>query len=467
MRTTIAGDMTDEVTTSKESEEKVVKQTCPRRPYGCKVYHQDQMITSSSSPRLADSVPIVGLGCSSFSTAFFKTEEQLKWNLTLENLHKEHVKVKEWIETIHHAIFNCGINLLDTAPWYGHGMSEIVIGYALEDILIEPSEENESTNPTSITIKKAGQKKKLRREDIIVNTKVGRYESCPQEQFDFSYDRVIQSVKLSLERMKCGYIDVFQLHDPEFSPSISLLIDETIPAMLKCRDEYKLVKAIGITGYPLDVQQEILRQSASFNSGTIVFDQSLTYCHCNLFDTSLFSSSFSNYCQNHHINMMAAAPLAMGLLTHNNPPDWHPASPLLKRACAHAARLCEQNNVNLSHLATMYALAHERVSCTLIGCKSVNEVDRALHAALKFQTSDGQYENSKNISVLNKLKQILDDNEWTTLQMLLDTNNGPFVHVWNEREYDWDGKKIAHDFWMQVPGGIEAAEQKMRKRYDN
>ncbi len=449
--------MIDKVTSKQSEKKEQVGKKCPRRPYGCKVY-PDQM----SSSRLPDSVPIVGLGCSSFSTAFFTTEEQSKWNLSLENLHKEHVKVKEWIETIHHAIFICGINLLDTAPWYGHGMSEIVIGYALEDILMEPSE-NDSTNPNSIR----AAHKKLRREDVIVNTKVGRYESSAEEQFDFSYERVIQSVRLSLERMKCGYIDVFQLHDPEFSPSISLLIDETIPAMLKCRDEYKYVKAIGITGYPLDIQHEILRQSASLDSGSVVFDQSLTYCHCNLFDTSLFSSSFSNFCENHHINLMAAAPLAMGLLTHNNPPHWHPASPMLKKACAHAARLCEQHNVNLSSLATIYALAHERVSCTLIGCKSVDELNRALHAALRFQTDHRQSENSKNISVLNKLKDILDDNEWATLQMLLDTKNGPFVHVWNDHEYDWDGKKIASDFWKQVPGGIVAAEQKMRKKYND
>ena len=307
--------------------------------------------------------------------------------------------------------------------------------------------------------------------------------------------------------MKCQYINVLQLHDPEFAPSISLLLDETIPAMIKCRDEHHWIKAIGITGYPLDVQYEILRRSRELQKQQpdfIIFDQSLTYCHCNLFDTSLFTSktfktttmendhdgsrsqslsslsSFADYCQHNQINLMAAAPLAMGLLVHYHQhegaagaPDWHPASTLLKQACAEAATISKNHNVNISSLATIYALAHESISCTLIGCKSIHQVDIALQAALRFHDNNNHdtiitntITNNHN-NIPTKLKQILTNDEWETLQILMDAQNGPFAKVWDCNQFDWDGKLIAQSFWKQIPGGTQLAENVMRQRTQN
>ena len=109
---------------------------------------------------------------------------------------------------------------------------------------------------------------------IIINTKVGRYEADPLHQFDFSYATTMKSVQRSLERMNCGYIDVLQLHDPEFAPSIAELMEETLPALIECKRR-GWTKALGITGYPLDVQHEILVRSATVFPGT-------TWCLINL-----------------------------------------------------------------------------------------------------------------------------------------------------------------------------------------
>ncbi|GAX14232.1 hypothetical protein FisN_1Hh424 [Fistulifera solaris] len=210
------------------------------------------------SKRLPDAVSIVGLGCSSFST-FFWSPEELQQSLSgstksrsVNDLDRNHPRVQEWIRTIHFALEQ-GITYLDTAPWYGHGTSEVVIGWALEAI------------------------EHFDRSFIQINTKVGRYEADPSIMFDFSREKTQKSIELSLQRMKCDYIDVLQLHDPEFAPTLDQLLEETIPVMLECRNAGRC-KALGLTGYPLHVQHLVLQRSME-QFGENIWDQSLTYCH--------------------------------------------------------------------------------------------------------------------------------------------------------------------------------------------
>ena len=173
--------------------------------------------------------------------------------------------------------------------------------------------------------------------------------------------------------MNCDYIDVLQLHDPEFAPSMDILLEQTIPALLQCR-ERGMAKAIGLTGYPVDVQHEILVKS---RTNGFVFDQALVYCHNNLHDMSLFDDkcftpppdpdaqlanhldvSYAQFCNRSGISLMCAAPLSMGLLTNKSPPDWHPASSSLKDACAKAAAICRSKGVDISSLAVLVSFSH-------------------------------------------------------------------------------------------------------------
>ena len=221
---------------------------------------------------LPSNVPIVGLGCSSFSTFFWSKKERLKGFFT-KWTDRNNPVVQEWIQTIHYAIKSANITLLDTAPWYGHGTSEVVIGWALEELFTEES---------AIT-----------RDDLVINTKVGRYEADSQNMSNFSKETTLMSVQRSLERIKCDYINVLQLHDPEFAPTLDILMDETIPAMIECRDN-GWCRALGMTGYSLEVQYQILQASLDMH-GSSVWDQSLVYGHFNLHDTSLFSQPLVNY----------------------------------------------------------------------------------------------------------------------------------------------------------------------------
>lgn len=433
---------------------------CPHRSYG----NGDSTSPSSCvNPNLPKTLPIVGLGCSSFSTAFFHDPEKIDPPLT-NPPSRDHPLVIKWIETIHHAILNCGITLLDTAPWYGHGISEKVIGFALEDLL-------QSDTRTDI-----------RRADLVINTKVGRYDADPiQDMFDFSARRVRSSVLTSMERMKCSYIDVLQLHDPEFAPSLDLLIDETIPAMIKLRDEEKAVRAIGMTGYSLAVQQELIHRT--FEKYGVYFDQSLTYCHYTLFDQSLFhrqwprpdgfttgethppssSSSFANYCKASNVGVLAAAPLGMGLLTQeSNPPAWHPASAALKDACKSAANYCDKMNVSLATMAMLFALGQEKIACTILGMKDIEEVNRAMTVARRFVCTANTEDNHQDRTKLLSLPHVLTEVEKQVLNHLLDLeNDGPYSQVAKLGDFQWEGVEVAN-FWKLNPYSRVEAERRMR-----
>eukprot|EP00804_Cyclotella_cryptica_P007411 CCRYP_002619-RA/>CCRYP_002619-RA protein AED:0.26 eAED:0.26 QI:185/1/1/1/1/0.66/3/1686/543 len=162
----------------------------PRRKYG-----------RFSNGRLPPCLPMIGLGCSSFSTFFSSADgdDDDDADLTVETITRDIPVVQGWIETIRHAVLDRGIFLLDTAPWYGHGTSEIVVGYALDTILINDEgfdaghDYSDHVTVTTGSEEKFSKPKRrtrtglLPRSSVIVNTKVGRYEADPLRQFDFSY----------------------------------------------------------------------------------------------------------------------------------------------------------------------------------------------------------------------------------------------------------------------------------------
>ena len=67
------------------------------------------------------------------------------------------------------------------------------------------------------------------------------------------------------------------MHDPEFAPSVDVILSETLPALEACRRAGKL-RYIGITGYPLAVLRELAERSP------VKIDTCISYCHYNLHD---------------------------------------------------------------------------------------------------------------------------------------------------------------------------------------
>jgi len=140
------------------------------------------------------------------------------------------------------AAYRAGVTLFDTAPFYGHGLSEHRIGAALRGIP---------------------------RDDYVLSTKIGRLlrprdpkeidtgifnDTLPFDPvYDYSYDGVMRSVDDSLQRIGTNRIDVLLIHDVDIwthgsKEASDARIDEVMAggyrAMAKLRDE-GVVGAIG------------------------------------------------------------------------------------------------------------------------------------------------------------------------------------------------------------------------------
>ncbi|CAL1356969.1 unnamed protein product [Linum trigynum] len=263
------------------------------------------------------------------------------------------VSEQDALATVREA-FRLGINFFDTSPYYGATLSEKVLGKALKALGVP-------------------------RNEYIVSTKCGRYS----EGFDFSAERVTRSIDESLARLQLDYVDILHCHDIEFG-SLDQVVKETIPALQKLKEAGK-IRFIGITGLPLEIFTYVLDRVPQ---GSV--DVILSYCHYSINDSALLD--LLPYLKSKGVGIISASPLAMGLLTENGPPEWHPASPELKAACKAAASHCKQKGKNLPKLAMQYSFTNKDISTILVGMNSVRQVQENVAAATEFATfgQDGE-----------------------------------------------------------------------------
>ncbi|XP_048755124.2 uncharacterized protein LOC125666052 isoform X2 [Ostrea edulis] len=249
----------------------------------------------------------------------------------------------ESLEVVREALQN-GINYIDVAPWYGHGLAEEVLGKALEGI------------PRSA---------------YYMATKVGRYKPEVDEMFDFSAERTLRSVDESLQRLGLDYVDIIQVHDMEFAPNLDIIINETLPALQKIKQSGK-ARFIGITGYPLENFKSVIERS------TVKIDTILTYCRACIHDNSL--QDYIPFFQERGVGVINASPIAMGLLSNRGPPEWHPARKEIKDACAKAAAFCRDHNCDISRLAMEHTLGLPGIDTTLFSTASLENLRKNMTA---------------------------------------------------------------------------------------
>src|SRR5881396_4438234 len=126
-------------------------------------------------------LPILSFGASSLGAEF------------------RNVTVEEALKSVHVAL-ECGLNFIDTSPFYGRGMSEVLLGIALKGVP---------------------------RDSYWLCTKLGRYDL---RHFDFSARRVAESIDVSLHRLGTDHLDIILCHDIEFV-QMQQIVDETLPAL--------------------------------------------------------------------------------------------------------------------------------------------------------------------------------------------------------------------------------------------
>ncbi|XP_072401192.1 uncharacterized protein [Diabrotica undecimpunctata] len=246
--------------------------------------------------------------------------------------------IEECKKTVHEAIKR-GINYIDTGPWYGHGTSEEILGKCLEGIP---------------------------RKAYYLATKIGRYEQDPKLMFNFSAQKTRESINTSLKRLKVDYVDVLQVHDVEFAPSMDTILNETLPTVEELKKEGK-TRYIGLTGYPVSTLSEVIEKSK------ISIDMILSYTRLTMIDDTL--RSFIPTLQSKHVGIVNAAANSMGLLSNFGPQNWHPASEHIKDICTEARNLCKKNDVELGKLAIYYSLQEKGTETVLVGMNTPKLVD--------------------------------------------------------------------------------------------
>jgi aryl-alcohol dehydrogenase-like predicted oxidoreductase len=130
---------------------------------------------------------------------------------------------QESIRTIHAALDH-GINLIDTAPIYGYGRSEAIVGEALHQ--------------------------HGRRESVILATKVGIDWTNGKVERNSTRQRILKELEDSLRRLQTEYIDIYQVHWPD--PSVP--IEETAATLRELYEQGK-IRAIGVSNYSPEEMQ--------------------------------------------------------------------------------------------------------------------------------------------------------------------------------------------------------------------
>jgi aryl-alcohol dehydrogenase-like predicted oxidoreductase len=241
------------------------------------------------------------------------------------------VDVGEALRSVRVAL-DCGMDFIDTSPYYGRGMSEVLLGVALRDVP---------------------------RDRYLLCTKLGRY--APQH-FDFSARRVAESVDVSLERMKVDHLDVILCHDIEFV-DMRQIVDETLPALRKIQQQGK-VRFVGVSGYPMKMFRYVLDRTD--------LDVILSYNHYTLQNTML--ADLVPYLKGKGAGVMNAAPFSARLLTDAPLPPWHKATPQVREVARRAAEHCRRRGSDIAKLALQFSIRHPDLSTCVTGSASPQRI---------------------------------------------------------------------------------------------
>ena len=219
-----------------------------------------------------------------------------------------------------------GMNLIDTSPFYGRGMSEVLLGVGLKNVP---------------------------RDSYLLCTKLGRYDLT---HFDFSARRVAESVDVSLHRLGTDHLDIVLCHDIEFVP-LQRIVDETLPALRKARDQGK-VRFIGFSGYPQKIFRFVCEQAD--------VDIVLNYNQYTLQNTR-FADETVPWLEARGIGVMNAGPFSARLLTDAPLPAWLKEPEAVKAAARKAADLCRGRGSSLAKLALQFSIANPVIATTVAG----------------------------------------------------------------------------------------------------
>lgn len=262
-----------------------------------------------------------------------------------------------------HAALDTGITLIDTAPSYGRGRSEEVVGKAIRD----------------------------RRDKVVLATKCGLLVDDERGAFfaDFDGHKLYRSlqpetirdeVEKSLRRLQTDHIDLYQTHWPAMEP-LKTPISESMACLMDLKDQGK-IRAIGVSNVSLD---ELKENDAA---GEVASNQLRYSMLCRDAEKDILP-----YCLKHNIATLTYMSLEQGLLTgkvgmdrefakdeFRSDTSWNPwfakqNRPRVLELLAGWKDLTGKYRCTLAQLALAWTLAQPGVTHVLVGARKTSQIE--------------------------------------------------------------------------------------------
>lgn len=278
-----------------------------------------------------------------------------------------------------HASLDAGVNVIDTAPLYGRGKSEELLGRALEG----------------------------RRDQVIIASKCGLIWDRPHEgnrrfdmievdgsahpvHHDMSPAAVRRGCEESLARLRTDRIDLMQIHWPD--PSMQT--DDMFGELLNLREEGK-VRWLGVCNFSPE-QLAVAKRVAG-----IVSDQP----QYSLVERGI-EAGVLPWCRAEGVGVVCYSPMGRGLLsgkyaaTHTFPPNDHRSGvrsfqpdvrPRVLAGLEQAREMAAAYRCTLANLAVAWTLAQPGVTAAIVGARNAAQArENAAAAGVKLSPSDAQ-----------------------------------------------------------------------------
>lgn len=177
------------------------------------------------------------------------------------------------------AALESGINLIDTAPIYGFGRAEEIVGKALAEY--------------------------KKRDKVIIATKAGLEWIDNRVWRNSSRPRILKEIDDSLKRLGTDYIDIYQIHWPD----TAVPFEETAEILMELYKQGR-IRAIGVSNYSTE-QMDAFGKTAVLNTAQPPY---------NIFERTI-EKDILPYCMSNHITTLAYGALCRGLLSNRMRPD--------------------------------------------------------------------------------------------------------------------------------------------------
>jgi D-threo-aldose 1-dehydrogenase len=262
------------------------------------------------------------------------------------------------------AAWDAGLRYYDTAPYYGHGLSESRIGAVL------------SQKP---------------RNEFVISTKVGRLlEPCaPGEEdsgiylntphlrvrFDYSYDGVMRSYEDSLVRLGLDCVDILYVHDIgnlTHGEAAAAHYRDLMDGGWRALDELRSAGAVMAIG--LGVNENAICLDVLADADPNIFLLAGRYT---LLDQSAAERLLPE-CVKRGVGIVLGGPYNSGILATGPIPnaqyDYEAAKPVILERTAKLQAICAAHGVSLAEAALHFPLRHEAILSVIPGSQTAEQV---------------------------------------------------------------------------------------------